>query len=99
MKEKKEQLIFRNEWKHSMTQRDYITIRSRLAEIAESSMYAGLGGMYRVRSLAFVEPEEEKKMDLLLPLGRKDVYKRQVPFYGSYKISDLMAGKAAFRHG
>lgn len=72
---KKGQLIFRNEWKHSMDRTDYITIRSRLAAIADQSMYAGLGGSYRVRSLAFVDLGEEKRVDLLSSIGRKETFR------------------------
>lgn len=71
----KGQLIFRNEWKHSMDQTDYIIIRSRLAGIAEDSMYAGLGGMYRVRSLAFAEQGDAKRPELLASIGKKESFR------------------------
>ncbi len=74
-KEKREQLIFRNEWKHSMDQTDYLTIRNRLASIAGDSMYAGLGGMYRVRNLTFTQTDGDRHPDLLSSIGRRESFR------------------------
>lgn len=76
---KTEELIFRNEWKHSMGHMDYMTIRSRLAAIAEESLYAGLGGKYRVKSLSFVEPHQEERTDILSSIGRREAFR--IRFY------------------
>lgn len=80
---KKAQLVFRNEWKHSMDHMDYIIIRSRLAEIADESLYAGLGGSYRVRSLAFTEPGAENRTDILSSIGRKESFR--IRYYNENK--------------
>lgn len=80
MREKeKKQMMFRNEWKHSVNRSDYMTIRNRLSVIAKDNIHAGLGGKYRVRSLRFEEPEEEKKKGLINAISKKESFR--IRFY------------------
>lgn len=56
---------YRHELKYLLSMADYLTIRSRLSQVAQLDKNAGLNGKYRIRSLYFETPDDKALNDKL----------------------------------